>query len=146
MSEDTTKTGTPSAASIAKGVMALFAMGLISFFCSQIWNMVDGAHDELIEMNDRVKELEADKSKWATLAELHNRMLQMEAQQQVMERVWEYEYDREIPDPTTRIGPRIGPRLGPLPADGPELVPIDPEEYKRLQEQKHQYPNEPRKK
>lgn len=128
----------PSAGGIAKAVIAIFATGIITSACSMIWTTVS-------ELRDKVKELEADKTKWGALTELHNKQVELEIQHEVMRRIFEYEYGRHVP---TKAMPE--PNENPVPPPKPlpkppaiEQKPLDPDQYRKMTEQR--FPNEPKK-
>jgi len=123
----------PSAGGIAKAVIALFSVGIITSACSLIWTTVS-------ELRDKVRELEADKSKWGALTELHNRQIELEIQHEVMRRIFEYEYGRHVPSkepPKPTTDPTV-PKPPPV-----EQKPLDPDLYRKMQEQR--FPNQQKK-
>lgn len=140
MSDDEKK-APASASAVLKAALALVAMSLLTFFASHLWSVAERLEAAHQETRERLQDLESDKAKWATLADLHNKQTETEVQLEVMRQVWTYEYDREVPQPKRRIGPKL--------PDAPEPVvedqkPLDPEQYRKMRE--HQYPNEPSRK
>lgn len=125
----------PSAGGIAKAVIAIFATGIITSACSMIWTTVS-------ELRDKVKELEADKTKWGALTELHNKQVELEIQHEVMRRLFEYEWSRKVPGKEPEKPAVEAPRTVPKPPPI-EQKPLDPDLYRKMTEQR--FPNEPKK-
>lgn len=129
-----------------KNLAAMATMGLLGFIGKHAWSSLETLQRQNEEMRERLSELESDRSKWATLSELHNKELQLEADLQVTQRIFEYHFGRKIPPPWPHAeDPRPSDEPPPPPKPvPPPPKPVDPEQYREMQQQK--YPNEPRKK
>ena len=80
-------------------------------------------------MEKRIEELEQDKAKWATLASLEEKQLELRIQLEVMRQVWSYEYGRKVP---TGFPEKVGePTLKP-----PAELFQDIDKYRAMQQQK----------
>lgn len=125
----------PSAGGIAKAVIALFATGVITSACGIVWTTVD-------DLKSKVRELEADKSKWGALSELHNKQVELEIQHEVMRRIFEYEYGRHVPSKEPPK-PSVERPVPTLPIPPVEQKPLDPDLYRKMTEQR--FPNQQKK-
>lgn len=109
-------------------------VGAVTWAGSSVMREYDRIRDSNAAMEKRIEELEQDKAKWATLAALEQKQLEMRIQLEVMRQVWEFQYQREVP---TGFPKRIGePVLRP-----PDELFRDIDRYKAMQQQK--MPNMP---
>ena len=107
----------------------LLVVSSVGFVASLIWKEYEkiGASQTAIER--RLGLLEEDKAKWATLAAMEQKLVDLRIRMEVMRQVWSYEYGREIP---TGFPKRSGePRLVP-----PEELFRDIENYRNMMQQK----------
>lgn len=106
---------------------ALF--GLVTWLGGYISKEYEKIKDTNALMEKRIEELEQDKAKWATLAALEERQLEMRIQLEVMRQTWSYEYGRKIP---TGFPDKAGePTLKP-----PAELFRDVDRYRSMQQQK----------
>lgn len=139
---------------VGKGV-AILAAAVITWAVTLFWDEfqeVKGAHEAVrTELNakyekakkdhaeteellkDRIKNLESDNAKWATMAKMQEDIVRLKTQQEVMRQVWSYEYGREVP---TGFPKRQGePKLVP-----PEELFRNVDQYRMIQQKR--YPNQ----
>jgi len=131
---DTRKKEDPEAkksgvSAIAKSVIALFAVGIVTSAATFVTTTI-------MDLRDKVRELELDRSKWGTLTELHNKQNRFEIELEVTQRVFEYEFGRKIPKPRVERTPPENPATEP-PIEPPRVRAFDPEEYRQMQQQKY---------
>jgi low affinity Fe/Cu permease len=136
MSEDTGMSRRPLWS--LKNLLAIFAVSLITFFCNLIWQAYEKQNQQTLDQTkvmqvlaERIKELERAEVQWATLAELTKKQQELETRQEVMRRVWEYEYGRKIPTGTPRDD------MPELPVPNESLRPIDPDQFRHMQQQRY---------
>jgi hypothetical protein len=132
-----------------KALTGTFGTGLVVFFATQLWGSYEKSKAEILELNQRIRDLEDDKSKWGTLTELHNKTVAMElemARQRGMMEGFVIAVQGgmvEKPAPTQKpVLPVPAPKPEPQLKDPRELF-KDAEEYQKLQQQK--YPVQQRK-
>lgn len=109
------------------------AAGLLVALLTWIGSYISKEYDKIKESNaameKRIEELEQDKAKWATLAALEEKQLEMRIQLEVLRQTWSYEYGRKVP---TGFPERPGePAL-----KAPEELFRDVERYKAMQQQR----------
>lgn len=145
MGEDTGKTS--SVLGWLKARLWMAAAAVLLFVSERVYVTME----ETTRLLERVGQLEKDDAKWGTLAELKNENVELRVQVEIMRRVWEYEYGRQIPSVTAsrEEGPRAAetsptPMPVPLPEVQQEFEPVDPKLFRQEMQQK--YPNEQRKK
>lgn len=113
---------------IQKGIIALL-IASFTWIGSYVSNEYQKVKADWESMGKRLADLEQDKAKWATLAELQEQQLQMRIQLEVMRQTWSYEYGRNIP---TGFPSKAGePALKP-----PAELFRDVDRYRSMQEQK----------
>jgi hypothetical protein len=113
---------------VQKGIVALL-IAVLTWIGSYISSEYQKIRTDWETMTKRVAELEQDKAKWATLADLQEQQLQMRIQLEVMRQTWSYEYGRAVP---TGFPSRPGqPELRP-----PAELFRDVDRYRNMQEQK----------
>lgn len=113
---------------IQKGIIALL-IASFTWVGSYISNEYQRVKTEWETIGKRLADLEQDKAKWNTLAELQEQQLQMRIQMEVMRQTWSYEYGRNIP---TGFPSKAGEPVLKPPA---ELF-RDVERFRSMQEQK----------
>jgi hypothetical protein len=108
-------------------------VGLLVALLSWMGGYVSKAYDKFQESNaameKRLQDLEQDKAKWATLASLEQKQMEMQIQLEIMRQVWSWEYNRKVP---TSFPERSGEPVLKAPA---ELF-RDVDRYKMIQQQK----------
>lgn len=113
---------------IQKGIIALL-IASFTWVGSYISNEYQKVKSDWENIGKRLADLEQDKAKWNTLAELQEQQLQMRIQMEVMRQTWSYEYGRNVP---TGFPSRPGePVLKP-----PSELFRDVERFRSMQEQK----------
>ncbi len=114
--------------SVMKGVIGL-SLGLLGFVASLIWDGYKEIAQDQTVIEDRIRMLEEDKVKWATLAAMEQQILDLRIQIEVMRQVWAYEYGRSVPTgfPKKQGKPILTP---------PEELFRDVEKYRAMQQQK----------
>jgi len=104
-------------------------VALITWIGSYVLKEYNTLVDSHSTMEKRLEELEQDKAKWATLAALEDKQIEMRIQLEVMRQVWSYEYGRKVP---SGFPERPGePALRP-----PEDLFRDVDRYRAMQQQK----------
>jgi len=129
MSEDTGKKEKPSMSGVMKTIMAMVGASLLGFFGKFVWGHFEEVQKNQEALIDRIKSLEDDKSKWATMAEIDRRSREQQVQLEVMRQVWSYEYGRQVPTGFPKTGE---PKLIP-----PEELFKDIDRYRDMQQQKY---------
>lgn len=127
-----------------KNMAAMATMGLLGFIGKHAWSALVEVQTSNVELRERIKELESDRAKWATLSDLHNKEIQLEADLQVTQRIFEYHFGKKIPPPWPHAESGAPPDPAPPKPVPPPPRPVDPDQFREMQQQK--YPNEPRKK
>ncbi len=114
--------------SVMKGIIGL-SLGLLGFVASLIWDGYKEIAQDQTVIQDRIRMLEEDKVKWATLAAMEQQILDIRIQIEVMRQVWAYEYGRSIPTgfPKKQGKPVLTP---------PEELFRDVEKYKAMRQQR----------
>lgn len=108
---------------------ATVLFGLVTWLGGYISKEYEKIKDTNAAMEKRIEELEQDKAKWATLAALEERQLEMRIQLEVMRQTWSYEYGRKVP---TGFPDKPGePSLKP-----PDELFRDVDRYRSMQQQK----------
>ncbi len=113
---------------LMKGVIGL-SLGLLGFVASLIWKGYERIEEGQASIEERLSTIEQDNAKWATLASMEERLMELRTRVEVMRQVWSYEYEREIP---TGFEKKPGaPVLTP-----PEELFRDVEKYRNMQQQR----------
>jgi len=108
---------------------AVLFLSFLSMIGGFLWKELEAFRGEWSALNKRLESLEDDKAKWATLADMERKILELRVQTEVMRQVWSYEYGREVPD---GFSPKPGhPVLTP-----PSELFRDIEKYRAYQQQK----------
>lgn len=119
-----------------KGIMPIvlkYSSALLIALLTWLGSYISKEYDKIkvsnAAMEKRLEELEQDKAKWATLADLQEQQLQMRIQLEVMRQVWSYEYGRAVPAgfPLRQGQPELKP---------PAELFRDVDRYRNMQEQK----------
>lgn len=129
MSDDTAVKKMPT---FLKNTLALAAMGLIGFMGKHVWSTIADLEKANDDLRMEVERLKNSQAQWATLAELHHKVQEMEVNNRIM--IWLLEHGKiaEVK------------KLDDKPLAVPKLDPVSPEDYRKIMEQK--YPNEPMRK
>lgn len=117
---------------------AALLVALVTWIGSLISKEYGRMTDAVAVMEKRLGELEQDKTKWATLASLEERQLEMRIQLEVLRQVWSYEYGRRVP---TGFPEKPG---DPVLKPPPELF-QDVDRYRAMQRQRFLPPDPPKK-
>lgn len=143
--EDTGKTEKKSGGSMSAftKLMATFGTALIMFFAGLVWRSYEKSNEMMDTLTKRLEKLEEDKSKWGTLTELHNRMILVDREVYRMQGIFDYAAAVEKGVPKNPL--ELKPPENPKPPVGQQLKPPselfrDTEEYRKMQEQKYQFP------
>jgi hypothetical protein len=108
---------------------AVLFLSFLSMIGGFLWKELDAFRGEWGALNRRLESLEDDKAKWATLADMERKILELRVQTEVMRQVWSYEYGRSVP---SGFSPKQGhPVLTP-----PEDLFRDIEKYRAYQQNK----------
>lgn len=107
------------------------ALGIIlGFVALEMWRGLGKLEAENAALGEKMNDLEADQSKWGTLAEIENRLRAAEVELEVTQRVFEYEFGRKIPTPRRERKPSL---QAPPPIPPRVVQQVDPEAYQRIQ-------------
>lgn len=87
-------------ATISGNLLKLFAVigiALVVWLAQTIWTSLANIEESQAEFRNQLEKLESDEAKWAAMADMRNDVLRLQADLEIMRRVWEYEYGREVP-------------------------------------------------
>lgn len=148
--EDTDKTAKKSGGGVSAftKLMATFGTALIMFFSGLVWRSYEKTNEALDTMVRRIEKLEEDKSKWGTLAELHNKTISIElemSRQAGMMQGFILAVQGGMVEKPDLIIPLLPSKPSPSLKDPRELF-KDSEDYRKLQQQKYPPPNVQQKK
>jgi len=125
---DTGKREKPSTSGVMKTIMAMVGASLLGFFGKFVWGHFEEVQKNQETIIKRLDQLEEDKTKWATMAEIDRRTRDLQIQVEILRQVWSYEYGRQVPTGFPKTGE---PKLIP-----PEELFKDVDEYRKMQQQK----------
>lgn len=138
--EDTTKKSGGGVSAFTK-LMATFGTALIMFFSGLVWRSYEKTNEALDTLTKRLEKLEEDKSKWGTLTELHNKLVVVDREVYRMQGIFDYAaaVEKGVPKPAQDLKPLEPQKPAPVLKPPSELF-RDPDEYRKIQEQK--FPNQ----
>ena len=104
------KVKTPLWAKILLAVLPVLAVGLVTFI-QYVFGAITTIEKQHVLMMERMRDIEDDRTKWATLAEHEKAFEALSTDAEVMRQVWEYHTGRQVPRPfPTRAGnPQLDP-------------------------------------
>ncbi len=114
-----------------KSVLATVSAGLIAWAASMIWSGFDRIAQSQQAIDSRLRKLEESDAKWGTLAEMDRKLREYEIQAGIVRWLLEHGKFAEVAKPSD------------VPLRLPKIEAVDPEEYRKIQQQR--FPNEPMK-
>ena len=136
-----------------KTFMATIGSSLLVFFTSLVWSAHEKGMEAISNLSMKVKELEDDKAKWATLTDLHNKVIELDRNLGLHENnvewvKWALQHgistSRTTPSGSTPPIPNPLPVAPPPAPKKPEESKklIEPDELKRMYQQRYPNPNQ----
>lgn len=127
------------------------ATALLTFLGNHLFTRIDRLEEENHELRKEIVQLQAAQAQWGTMAEQEERLRRAENELDVTQRILAFLSGREIPagrlfDAPAAEPPEEGaepPRPEPPVSKSeppPPQAPLDPERYRRMQEQKYAPP------
>jgi hypothetical protein len=113
-----------------KTILATVSVGLITWAGQMIWSTYEKIETSQQEILKKIDTLESDRARWASLAEMEDRMHRFEVQAAIMTWLLEHGKIAEVGKP------------GDIPLHVPNFEKLDPDEYHRRMEQKYKNPQQ----
>lgn len=108
-----------------KTILATVSVGLITWAGQMVWSTYEKIETSQQEILKKIDALEGDRARWASLAEMEDRMRRFEVQAAIMTWLLEHGKIAEVGKP------------GDIPLRVPTFEKVDPDEYHRRMEQKY---------
>jgi hypothetical protein len=125
MTDETTTRKKDGMSGGLKTVLATVSVGLITWAGQMIWSTYEKIETSQQEILKKIETLESDRARWASLAEMEDRMRRFEVQAAIMTWLLEHGKIAEVGKP------------GDIPLHVPSFDKLDPDEYHRRMEQKY---------
>lgn len=141
------ETGVKRKGAVLKAILAPLLVGTVGFAAKGVMQEYSSYHEDREATRRRLESLENDRSKWATLAELHNKVEALGDKSAVNANdiQWVKWVLRHRPDaagsavgaPPKTPAVELPPDLPPMPPPQQMQKPVDPDRFRELQQRKY---------